>query len=154
MKTKRFQLIEDLVKGMLEMELPSIQEVDNGIGPYEYWGATGVDIQIDGEVEEMEDVKLELIVPKDYIYLTSGNFSDFIAENVFAVDEAVSELEEMAKKKHKEIFNDDDFRGGKDYSDIIKLYYTIQVETRECSVGVGKLIFIFSWGDARLCGEE
>ena len=43
MKTRQFQLIEDLVKAMMEMQLPEIKEVDNGIGAYEYWGAKGVD---------------------------------------------------------------------------------------------------------------
>ena len=154
MKTRQFQLIEDLVKAMMEMQLPEIKEVDVGIGPYEYWGATGVDIQLDGEVEELEDVKLTLLVPKDYIYLTSANFSDFIAENVFEVDEAVFELEEMAKNKHKAIFNDEDFRGSKDYSEIIKLYYTVHSETQECSIEVAKLSFVFTWGDARMYREE
>ena len=149
MKTRRFRLIEDLISGMMEMELPSIREVDVGIGSYEYWGAKGVDVQIDGEVEELEDIKLELLIPKGYITLNSPNFSDFIAENIFEIDEAVAELEEKAKKKHQSIFNDEDFCGSKDYSDIIKLYYITQVETRECSTEVFKLIFIFTWGDAR-----
>ena len=53
MKTERFKRIEDLCAAVLQMETPSIQEVDNGIGPYEYWGLKGIDTQLDGELEEL-----------------------------------------------------------------------------------------------------
>lgn len=149
MKTRRFQLIEDLVKGIMEMETPGVLEVDNGIGAYEYWGSKGVDTQIDGEVEEMEDVKLEFFVPKGYTTLTSANFSTFITEKILEVNEAVSELEAIAKKKHSSTINDEDSSGKTDYSDIIKLSYITQVETYPCSTEIYKLIFTFTWCDAR-----
>lgn len=150
MKILRFNLIEDLIAGMLEMQLPEINEADNGIGSYDYWGATGIDIQLDGEVEELEDIKFEYHIPKNYIYLTSENFSNFISENVSEVDDAVAKLESMAREKHRATLNDENYRGSKtDYSDIIKLLYTIRIETRPCSVEVYKLTFTFTWIDAR-----
>ena len=149
MKTRRFQLIEDLVKGIMEMETPGVMEVDNGIGAYEYWGSKGVDTQLDGEVEEMDDVKLELFVPRGYTTLTSANFSDFIAGNILEVAEAVYELEAAAKKKYLATINDEDTKHKTDYSDIIKLSFITQVETYPCSTDIYKLIFIFTWCDAR-----
>ncbi len=145
MKTERFQKLEDLCIAVLQMETPSIQEVDIGIGPYEYWGSTGVDIQLDGEVEELEDIKFELFVPKGN-FLTGVAFSDFIAENLVELDDAVHTAQVNAQKKAGVIAEE---YGKPDYSDIIKLEYQIAVLTYPNSGEVFKLAFTFSWVDRR-----
>ena len=145
MKTQRFQKIEDLCTAVLRLETPSIQEVDNGVGPYEYWGSKGVDVQLDGELEELEDVKFELFVPKG-TFLTGVEFSDFIAENLVELDDAVCTAQVNAQKKAGVIAEE---YGKPDYSDIIKLEYQIAVLTYLNSVEVFKLAFTFSWVDER-----
>jgi len=145
MKTERFETIEDLCAAVLKLETPRIQEVDNGVGPYEYWGYKGTDIQRDGEVEELEDVKFELFVPKG-TFLTGVEFSDFIAENLVELDDAVCTAQVEAQKKAA--LSAEEY-GKPDYSDIIKLEYQIAVLTYPNSVEVFKLAFTFSWVDAR-----
>lgn len=145
MRTERFQKIEDLCTAVLQMETPSIQEVDNGIGPYEYWGSKGVDVQLDGEVEELDDVKFELFMPKG-TFLTGVEFSDFIAEYLVELDDAVCTAQVLAQKKAGVIAKE---YGKPDYSAIIKLEYQITVLTYSNSVEVFKLAFIFSWVDGR-----
>lgn len=145
MKTRRFQKIEDLRTAVLQMETPSIQEVDNGIGAYEYWGSKGVDVQLDAELEELDDVKFELFVPKG-TYLTEVEFSDFIAEYLVELDDAVCTAQVEAQKKARVIAKE---YGKPDYSDIIKLEYQITVLTYPNSVEVFKLAFTFSWVDRR-----
>ena len=145
MKTERFETIADLCTAVLQMETPSIQEVDNGIGAYEYWGSKGVDTQLDGELEELEDVKFELFVPKG-TFLTGVEFSDFIAENLVELDNAVYTAQVEAQKKAA--LTAEEF-GKKDYSDIIKLEYQIAVLTYPNYAEVFKLAFTFSWVDAR-----
>ncbi|MDY0301481.1 MAG: hypothetical protein RBQ99_07860 [Trichlorobacter sp.] len=145
MKTQRFQKIEDLCTAVLKLETPSIQEVDNGVGPYEYWGYKGVDVQLDGELEELEDVKFELFVPKG-TFLTGVEFSDFIAENLVELDDAVCTAQVEAQKKAALTAEE---YGKQDYSDIIKLEYQIAVLTYPNSVEVFKLAFTFSWVDGR-----
>ena len=43
--------------------------VDNGIGPYEYWGATGIDHKYDVESDccwaDVEDATRHLVLPVD-----------------------------------------------------------------------------------------
>jgi hypothetical protein len=147
---QRYNTIEELVKGMmLGIELPGIREVDNGIGAYEYWGSKGVDVQLDGELEELEDVRLELTIPKGHVSLTSANFSDFIAGLIFEVDEAAHELEFTAKQKYREGLDDESSKPVHDYSDIIKLCYVVDVMTFHCSVEIFKVMFTFTWCDAR-----
>jgi hypothetical protein len=145
MKTERFETIEDLCAAVLKLETPRIQEVSNGIGPYEYWGDKGTDIQIDGEVEELEDVKFELSVPKG-TFLTGDEFSDFIAEYLVELDDAVCTAQVAAQKKAALTAEE---YGKPDYSDIIKLEYQIAVLTYPNSVEVFKLAFTFSWVDGR-----
>ena len=145
MKTRRFQIIEDLCTAVLQMETPSIQEVDNGIGPYEYWGSKGVDIQLDAELEELDDVKFELFVPKG-TYLTGVEFSDFIAEYLVELDDAVHTAQVNARNNESSIAEE---YGKKDYSDVIKLEYQIAVITYANSAEVWKLAFTFSWVDRR-----
>ena len=145
MKTERFETINDLCIAVLRLETPSIQEVDNGIGAYEYWGYKGVDVQFDGELEELEDVKFELFVPKG-TFLTGVEFSDFIAENLVELDDAVCTAQVAAQKKAALTAEE---YGKPDYSDIIKLEYQIAVLTYPNSVEVFKLAFTFSWVDAR-----
>lgn len=145
MKTRRFQKIEDLCTAVLQMETPSIQEVDNGIGPYEYWGSKGVDVQLDAELEELDDVKFELFVPKG-TYLTEVEFSDFIVEAEYLLDDAVCTAQVAAQKKAALAAEE---YGKKDYSDIIKLEYQIAVLTYPNSMEVFKLAFTFSWVDGR-----
>jgi hypothetical protein len=145
MKTRRFENIVDLCSAVLKMETPFIQEVDNGIGSYEYWGSSGVDVQLDGELEELEDVKFELFVPKG-TYLTGADFSDFIAENLVELDDAACTAIVEARRK---VALDAEEYGKKDYSDIIKLEYQIAVITYANSVEVWKLAFTFSWVDER-----
>lgn len=145
MKTQRFQKIEDLCTAVLKLETPSIKEVDNGVGPYEYWGSKGVDVQLDGELEELEDVKFELFVPKG-TFLTGVEFSDFIAENLVELDDAVCTAQVAAQKKAALAAEE---YGKNDYSDIIKLEYQIAVLTYPNSVEVFKLAFTFSWVDER-----
>ena len=145
MKTERFETINDLCTAVLQMKTPSIQEVNNGIGPYEYWGSKGVDVQLDGEVEELEDVKFELFVSKG-TFLTGVEFSDFIAENIVELDDAVCTAQVNAQKKTGVIAEE---YGKPDYSDIIKLEYQIAVLTYPNSVEVFKLAFTFSWVDER-----
>jgi len=145
MKTERFETTEDLCAAVLKLETPRIQEVDNGIGAYEYWGSKGTDIQLDGEVEELEDIKFELFVPKG-TFLTGAEFSDFIAENLVELDDAVCTAQVAAQKKAALTAEE---YGKKDYSDIIKLEYQIAVLTYPNSVEVFKLAFTFSWVDAR-----
>jgi len=145
MKTERFETIEELCTAVLRLETPSIQEVNNGIGPYEYWGDKGTDTQLDGEVEELEDVKLELFVPKG-TFLTGIEFSDFIAENLVELDDVVCTAQVEAQKKAALTAEE---YGKKDYSDIIKLEYQIAVLTYPNSVEVFKLAFTFSWVDGR-----
>ena len=145
MKTRRFQIIEDLCTAVLQMETPSIQEVDNGIGPYEYWGSKGVDVQLDAELEELDDVKFELFVPKG-TYLTGVEFSDFIAENLVELDDAVCTAQGNARNKESLIADE---YSKKDYSSIIKLEYRTAVITYANSMEVWKLAFTFSWVDGR-----
>ena len=145
MKTQRFQKIEDLCTAVLKLETPSIKEVDNGVGPYEYWGSKGTDVQLDGEVEELEDVKFELFVPKG-TFLTGVEFSDFIAENLVELDDVVCTAQVAAQKKAALSAEE---HGKPDYSDIIKLEYQIAVLTYPNSVEVFKLAFTFSWIDGR-----
>lgn len=145
MRTERFQKIEDLCTAVLQMETPSITEVDNGIGAYEYWGSKGVDVQLDGEVEELDDVKFELFMPKG-TFLTGVEFSDFIAEYLVELDDAVRTAQVTAQKKAGVIAKE---YGKPDYSDIIKLEYQITVLTYSNSVEVFKLAFTFSWVDGR-----
>lgn len=145
MRTEKFQKIEDLCAAVLQMKTPSITEVDNGIGPYEYWGSKGVDVQLDGEVEELDDVKFELLVPKG-TFLTGDEFSDFIAEYLVELDDAVCTAQVTAQKKAGVIAEE---YGKTDYSDIIKLEYQIAVLTYPNSVEVFKLAFTFSWVDGR-----
>ena len=145
MKTQRFQKIEDLCTAVLKLETPSIKEVDNGVGPYEYWGSKGVDVQLDGELEELEDVKFELFVPKG-TFLTGVEFSDFIAENLVELDDAVCTAQVAAQKKAALTAEE---YGKQDYSDIIKFEYQIAVLTYPNSVEVFKLAFTFSWVDER-----
>ena len=145
MKVLRFQKIEDLCAAVLQLEVPSITVVDNGIGAYEYWGSKGTDIQLDGEVEELEDIKFELFVPKG-TFLTGIEFSDFIAENLVELDDAVCTAQVEAQKKAGVIAEE---YGKPDYSDIIKLEYQIAVLTYPNSVEVFKLAFTFSWVDGR-----
>ena len=73
-------------------------------------------------------------------------FSDFIAENLVELDDAVCTAQVEAQKKAAltaEEYNKPD------YSDIIKLEYQIAVLTYPNSVEVFKLAFTFSWVDAR-----
>ena len=145
MKTERFETIADLYTAVLKLETPSIKEVDNGVGPYEYWGLKGVDVQLDGELEELEDVKFELFVPKG-TFLTGVEFSDFIAENLVELDDVVCTAQVAAQKKAALTAEE---YGKPDYSDIIKLEYQIAVLTYPNSVEVFKLAFTFSWIDVR-----
>ena len=148
MKTIRRNTIEEVKAEILSLQLPGVREVDNGIGAYEYWGAKGVDIQLDGEVEELEDVKIELhfqlvgIKPR----VVDPIFPDFIEGILLEIDDAVSEVEEKAKRK---VALDADDAGKKDYSDIIKLSYTTSIELKANSTEVWKIAFVFSWIDAR-----
>jgi hypothetical protein len=122
--------------------------VDNGIGAYEYWGAKGTDVQIDGEVEELEDVKIELHFQLAGIkpHVVDPIFPDFVEEILLDIDDAVFEVEEKAKRK---VALDADDAGKKDYSDIVKLSYTTSIELKANSTEVWKIAFIFSWVDAR-----
>ena len=145
MKVLRFQKIEDLCAAVLQLEVPSITVVDNGIGAYEYWGLKGTDIQLDAELEELEDVKFELFVPKG-TFLTGVAFSDFITENLVELDDAVHTAQVNAQKKAA-VCADDCSKNN--YSDIIKLEHQITVLTYANSVEVWKLAFTFSWVDRR-----
>ena len=148
MKTRRFQTIEELCTAVLQLETPSIQEVDNGIGPYEYWGSKGVDVQLDAELEELDDAKIELYfqLAGTKPYVTDPHFPGFIEEILLDIDDAVFEVEEKAKRK---VALDADDAGKKDYSDIIKLSYTTSIELKANSTEVRKIVFVFSWVDAR-----
>ena len=145
MKTKRFKKIEDLCTAVLQLETPSISIVDNGVGSYEYWGLKGTDIQLEAELEELDDVRFELFVSKG-TFLTGVEFSDFIAENLVELDDAVCTAQVLAQKKAGVIAKE---YGKPDYSDIIKLEYQITVLTYSNSVEVFKLAFTFSWIDGR-----
>ena len=148
MKTIRRNTIEEVKAEILSLQLPGIDEVDHGIGAYEYWGAKGVDRQLDGEVEELEDVKIELhfqlagIKPR----VVDPTFPNFIEGILLEIDDAVSEVEEKAKRK---VALDADDAGKKDYSDIIKLSYTTSIGLKANSTEVWKIAFTFSWIDAR-----
>ncbi len=150
MSTLMYNSLENLISMMFNrIELPGIREVDNGIGAYEYWGCRGVDVQLDGEVEELETVKMAIIFPRETIYLTAVEFSDFIADYISSVDDAVAELESRARKAHRDTLDDEYSKGGKDYSDIIKLSYTTSLITYPCSAALQKIVFEFDWCDAR-----
>ena len=101
MKTIRRNTVEEVKAEILSLQLPGVREVDNGIGAYEYWGAKGVDRQLDGEVEELEDVKIELhfqlagIKPN----VVDPTFPNFIEGILLEIDDAVAEVEEKAKRK-------------------------------------------------------
>lgn len=148
MKTIRRNTIEEVCAEVINLETPAISEVDNGIGAYEYWGSKGVDVQLDGEVEELDDIRIELHfqLQKLNINLLSENFSEFIESILIDVDEAVAEVEEKAKRKAA---LDADEYGKTDYSDIIKLFYTTSIETKPNSVEIHRVIFVFTWGDGR-----
>jgi hypothetical protein len=148
MKTFRRNTLEEVKAEILSLQLPGVYEVDNGIGAYEYWGAKGVDHQIDGEVEELEDVKIELHfqLAGTKPYVTDPHFPGFIEEILLDIDDAVFEVEEKAKRK---VALDADDAGKKDYSDIIKLSYTTSIELKANSTEVWKIVFTFSWIDAR-----
>ena len=145
MKTKRFKKIEDLCTAVLQLETPSISIVDNGVGSYKYWGLKGTDIQLEAELEELDDIRFELFVSKG-TFLTGVEFSDFIAENLVELDDAVCTAQVLAQKKAGVIAKE---YGKPDYSDIIKLEYQITVLTYSNSVEVFKLAFTFSWIDGR-----
>ena len=100
---------------------------------------------MDGELEELEDIKFELFVPKG-TFLTGVEFSDFIAENLVELDDVVCTAQVAAQKKAA--FSAEEY-GKPDYSDIIKLEYQIAVLTYPNSVEVFKLAFTFSWVDER-----
>ena len=148
MKTIRRNTIEEVKNEITSLQLPGVHEVDNGNGAYEYWGAKGVDVQIDGEVEELEDVKVELhfqllgIKP----HVVDPVFPDFIEGILLEVDDAVAEVEEKAKRK---VALDAEDVGKKDYSDIIKLSYTASIELKANSTEVWKIAFTFTWCDER-----
>ena len=150
MSTLMYNSLENLISAMFEhIELPGIREVDNGIGAYEYWGCRGVDVQLDGEVEEMDTVKMSITFEREAIYLTSPEFSDFIADYISSVDDAVAELESRARQAHRETLADEYSKRGKDYSDILKLSYTTTLITYPCSASLQKIVFEFDWCDAR-----
>ena len=148
MKTFRRNTIEEVVAEILSLQLPGVREVDHGIGAYEYWGAKGVDRQLDGEVEELEDVKIELHFQLAGIksHVVDPIFPDFIEGILLEIDDAVAEVEEKAKRK---VALDADDAGKRDYSDIIKLSYITSIELKANSTEVWKLVFTFSWVDAR-----
>ena len=148
MKTIRRNTLEEVKAEILSLQLPGVREVDNGIGAYEYWGAKGVDRQLDGEVEELEDVKIELHFQLTGIkpQIVDPIFPDFIENILLEIDDAVAEVEEKAKRKVA--LNADD-AGVKDYSDIIKLSYTTAIELKANTTEVWKIVFTFSWMDER-----
>ena len=148
MKTIRKNTIEEIVAEILSLQTPLVQEVDNGIGAYEYWGAKGTDVQLDGEVEELEDIKIELHLKLAGTKpnLLMENFQEWIEGILYEIDEAVGEIETQAKQKVELIAEEN---GVKDYSDIIKLSYTTSLETKDCSTELWKIVFVFTWRDAR-----
>lgn len=145
MKPKRFDNIQDLCAAILQFETPRIQIVDNGIGVYEYWGFKGVDRREDAEVEELPDVTLELFIPKGYT-LYMQHFDTFISDIITELDEAVHTIELIAKDR---VTVDAEEYEKKDYSDIIKLCYQLQIHTYSCSMEIFKLVFVFTWEDGR-----
>ena len=89
LKTHKFSIVNDTVYGnikLLDDELQSwdVHSVDNGIGHYEFWGATGIHHDYQVEANEDIDVEIEIdykqaecdedIEPEDYI--------DWILDNV------------------------------------------------------------------------
>ena len=145
MKTQRFQKIEDLCTAVLQLETPSISIVDNGVGSYEYWGLKGTDIQLEAELEELDDVRFELFIPKG-TSLTSAEFYDFITYHLTELNDAVHTAQSHAR--NKESLSAKSY-GTTDYSNIIKLEYQIAVITYANSAEVWKLAFTFSWVDRR-----
>lgn len=145
MRTERFQKIEDLCTAVFQLETPSISIVDNGVGSYEYWGLKGTDIQLEAELEELDDVRFELFIPKG-ISLTSAEFYDFITDHITELNDAVHNAQSHARSK--ESLSAKSY-GITDYSNIIKLEYQTVVLTYANSVEVFKLAFIFSWVDGR-----
>jgi len=144
-KVKRFENVQALCAEILQFETPRVQIVDNGIGAYEYWGFKGVDHQEDGEVEELPSVTLELFIPKGYT-LYMQHFDTFISDIITEVDEATHVIELHAKDRST---LDAEEHSKKDYSDIIKLCYQLQIHTYSCSMEIWKLVFVFTWEDGR-----
>lgn len=142
---KRFTTAQDLCAAVLQFETPRIQVVDNGVGAYEYWGFKGVDHQLDGEVEELPDITLELLLPEGYT-LYMQHFDTFISDIITELDEAVQTIELIAKDR---VTADAEEYAKADYSDIIKLCYQLQIHTHSCSMELHKLVFVFSWEDGR-----
>ena len=142
---KRFTTAQDLCAEILKFDTPSLQEVDNGIGAYEYWGFKGVDIQLDAEVEELPEIVLELLIPEGYT-LNMLHFDTFISDIISEVDDAVQEVELVAKRKAT--ITADEY-GKRDYSDIIKLCYCLAIHTHSCSTKIHKIVFTFNWEDGR-----
>lgn len=145
MRTEKFKAIEDLCAAVLKLETPSIEIVDNGIGSYEYWGLKGTDIQLDAELEELDDVRFELFIPKG-TSLTSAEFYDFITDHLTELNDAVHTAQSHARNKESLTAK---ASGVTDYSNIIKLEYQTAVLTYSNSVEVWKLAFTFSWVDGR-----
>ena len=84
------QLDEVEIKGklyQLDVTVPYEGEtVDNGIGPYEFWGSTGTDVQIDVEIDwKAEDIEVDKITDEN--------------------DEAVEFDPEIVKKAVKDFFD-------------------------------------------------
>ena len=148
MKTFRRNTIEEVVAEILSLQTPLVKEVDNGIGAYEYCGAKGTDIQLDGEVEEMEDIKIELHfqLSETKPNLLNENFQEWFEEINDQVAEAIGEIETQARKKVAEIADE---YGVKDYSDIIKLSCVTFIETKACSTEIYRLMFLLTWCDER-----
>ena len=148
MKTFRRNTIEEVVTEILSLQTPLVKEVDHGIGDYEYWGAKGTDVQLDGEVEELEDIKIELHFQLQGTKpnLLDENFQEWFEEINDQVSEAIEEIETQARKKVAGIADE---YGVKDYSDIIKLSCVTLIETTACSTGIYRLAFLLTWCDAR-----
>ena len=148
MKTFRRNTIEEVVAEILSLQTPLVQEVDNGIGAYEYWGAKGTDVQLDGEVEEMEDIKIELHFQLSGTKpnLLNENFQEWFEEINDQVSEAIGEIETQARKKVAGIADE---YGVKDYSDIVKLSCITLIETKVCSTEIYRLMFLLTWCDER-----
>lgn len=148
MKIFRRNTIEEVIDQILSLQTPLVQEVDNGIGAYEYWGAKGTDVQLDGEVEEMEDVKIELHfqLAGTKPNLLDENFQEWFEEINDQVSEAIGEIETQARKKVAGIADES---GVQDYSDIIKLSHITFIETKACSTEIYRLTFLLTWCDER-----
>jgi hypothetical protein len=80
--------VTDIIEDKVKLVVPEIKSVDNGIGPYEFWGQKCFDSQIDYELEFDND---EIIIP----FNASTRLKKAIVKDFYACENYESFIEDV-----------------------------------------------------------